>query len=407
MMSAADVQRVAIVGAGIAGAALARTLSRSGLEVDVYESASSPLERTGGVFTYSNLARVRLREMGVDVGPMSIGTVPPSADSDGVPRGGMTNWQLLQHALLDGLPAERVRVHGGKRVTTLTTDETGLPEVLFDDGTSATAHIVCGADGIRSTIRGFVEPGRRLGYRGYVLWSGRIREEDLGPTRLDQRQYGTAIPHGGGMAFKALPVRREDGGVDYEWSLMLNVPWAFVGPLRPDGTPDKLFVPASEVPAETQDWVRRNAERLLTPHHPALAAMVTRTGSISAHPMMTAGSPKKFYAQFGSGAAVLSGSALQVVLQFSGQGIAASLTQAAGLRFELAHAKQKGTSLRDALDMWSRATDVWLGDEANPALAVQRAAGLGTGKWGSVEPAPGPLLGTGGLADSHTPDGPF
>jgi hypothetical protein len=41
------------------------------------------------------------------------------------------------------------------------------------------------------------------------------------------------------------------------------------------------------------------------------------------------------------------------------------------------------------------------------AADVQRVAIVGAGKWGSVEPAPGHLLGAGGLADSHTPDGPF
>lgn len=171
-------ERIAVVGAGLAGCLLATLLGRRGLAVDVYERRDDP-RRAGAERGRSiNLAisargldalgRVGLDERTLaDALPMRGRTLhaPTGAlayqsySADGTRAINSISRAGLNHALLDH--AEQtpgVRLHFGRRLTGLDAD-TG--ELTFD-GDTARADVVLGADGAYSAVRRSIQNGMDL-----------------------------------------------------------------------------------------------------------------------------------------------------------------------------------------------------------------------------------------------------
>lgn len=160
---------IAIVGAGIAGLALAAALDRRGLSSVIFEQASELTEVGAGVQIAPNAARLlhrlglarRLRE--VAVRPMAtefrrwaddrlIGRTVLGDECErlyGAPYYTIHRADL-RDALVGLVRPERVRI--GRRLVTVR--EAADRAVLgFADGSSYTASMVAGADGIRSVVR--------------------------------------------------------------------------------------------------------------------------------------------------------------------------------------------------------------------------------------------------------------
>lgn len=181
--------RVAIVGGGITGLALAAALDRAGIACQVFERASAPGEAGAGLQLAPNavrllhrlglaehLARVGVRSTAMELRGWEsgklVGRVPLGALCER--RFGAPYYLLsrpdLHESLVRLLPGGTVRFSaacvGVER-------RPGGAELRFSDGTSVVADIVVGADGVRSTVRGHLvrdEPrfsGQTV-YRGLV-----------------------------------------------------------------------------------------------------------------------------------------------------------------------------------------------------------------------------------------------
>jgi len=172
-------ERVAVVGAGLAGCLLATLLARRGLTVDVYERRDDP-RRAGAERGRSiNLAisargldalgRVGLDERTLDDAlPMRGRTLhsPTGAlayqsySADGTRAINSISRAGLNHALLDRAEeTPGVRLHFSRRLVGVDA-ETG--ELTFDDGDTARADVVLGADGAYSAVRRSIQHGMDL-----------------------------------------------------------------------------------------------------------------------------------------------------------------------------------------------------------------------------------------------------
>lgn len=178
---------VAIVGAGIAGLTLAAGLSRSGVTCRVYEQAEDLREVGAGVQLAPNATKILYR---LGLGPrLEAAAVQPVAVE-------MRSWDSnevigriahgdectrlfgapylvlhradLQRALLGLLPDGMLRL--GSRCTGVRT-AAGKVRLEFQDGSSAVADAVIGADGIHSVIRRELADDRPR-FSGQVIYRG-------------------------------------------------------------------------------------------------------------------------------------------------------------------------------------------------------------------------------------------
>jgi 2-polyprenyl-6-methoxyphenol hydroxylase-like FAD-dependent oxidoreductase len=186
----ASVERILIVGGGIAGLTLATALHRHGFEAELVERSTTWPATGAGIFLHANGIRV-LRALGVGEAVEQAGAVVRHwgffdrqsevlCDTDleelwgGVgPCIGITR-PRLQQALLAGAAAIPCRLD--TLVTSLTQDEHRV-QVGFSDGSTGEYDLVVGADGIYSTVRRLAIGSVTPGYTGLTIW------RSLAPTR--------------------------------------------------------------------------------------------------------------------------------------------------------------------------------------------------------------------------------
>jgi 2-polyprenyl-6-methoxyphenol hydroxylase-like FAD-dependent oxidoreductase len=158
---------IAIVGAGLGGLVLARTLHRHGVPAAVYEAEASPEMRgQGGLLDIEeHTGQVALRDAGLYNSFRAL--IRPAEDAKRVvdsrgqvlfDRPGSTVGARpevdrgdLRNMLIDSLPAGTIRWgHKAARVVAATNDR---PVVFFGNGSSIAPELVVGADGAWSTVR--------------------------------------------------------------------------------------------------------------------------------------------------------------------------------------------------------------------------------------------------------------
>ena len=186
----ANVERILIVGGGIAGLTLATALHRHGFEAELVERSTVWHAIGAGILLHANGMRM-LRALGVGEAVEQAGSV--------VRRWGFFDQQgevlcntdleelwgevgpcigierpRLQQALLAGAAA--VPCWLGTSVTSLTQDEHRVC-VGFSDGEAREYGLVVGADGIYSTVRRLMLGSVVPGYTGLMIW------RSLAPTR--------------------------------------------------------------------------------------------------------------------------------------------------------------------------------------------------------------------------------
>ena len=173
--------RVLIVGAGIAGLALARALHRCGITAEVVERVAEWHPLGAGIYLPANAVRA-LDDLGI--GPAEAQANPIAhqrlldhrgnllADIDldrlwdGV-GGCVAIHRAELHEALRQATAE-VPVRLGTSVTDL--ENGGAPRVSFSDGSNGSYELVVGADGINSTIRRIAMGGPQARYVGQASW---------------------------------------------------------------------------------------------------------------------------------------------------------------------------------------------------------------------------------------------
>ncbi len=175
--------RILIVGAGIAGLALAKALEQRGMEAELIERQPEVRAAGAGLFLPGNavraIARLELfeavtrkavpikRQLILDSG----GKVLNEIDTDGFWHDCGPCLSLPRQELQEMLEAsvKRSTVTFGRSVAKLAQDSKGC-SVTFDDGAVANYDLVVGADGIHSTVREAAALGGQASYVGLVCW---------------------------------------------------------------------------------------------------------------------------------------------------------------------------------------------------------------------------------------------
>jgi 2-polyprenyl-6-methoxyphenol hydroxylase-like FAD-dependent oxidoreductase len=182
-----------IIGGSIAGLFAGLLLRRRGIEVAVFERATSELSGRGaGIATHPQLLEV-LELLGFDLRDFGVPIVLRRMfDADGRMIGEharpqtMASWDRLFTLLRTALPGgcylrgrEFVRLEqAGGQVT-----------AHFADGSQASGDLLIGADGLRSSIRAALLGSRPAHYAGYVAWRALVAEQAF-PAALHRDLFG-------------------------------------------------------------------------------------------------------------------------------------------------------------------------------------------------------------------------
>ncbi|MBY5748389.1 NAD(P)-binding protein [Rhizobium leguminosarum] len=223
-------EKIAIIGAGLGGAAAGALLQHAGFNVQIFEQAPSFSRLGAGIHMGPNVLKI-FQRIGMDQKLIDISSTPAYWFS----RDGLTG-DYLSRIPLEGYGATYCTVHRGdlsalqmdtmtpgtvefnKRLTRLEDNDSDV-YLEFQDGTSARATIVIGADGINSRVRETLLGAEKPNYSGWVGHRAMISAEKLkkfdltfedcvkwwGPdrhmmvyyttSRRDEYYYVTGVPH--------------------------------------------------------------------------------------------------------------------------------------------------------------------------------------------------------------------
>ncbi|SCL38659.1 2-polyprenyl-6-methoxyphenol hydroxylase [Micromonospora rhizosphaerae] len=163
------VRTAIVIGGGIAGPVTALALRRAGIAATVYEAYPSTADGIGGSLALAPNGVAALRAVDADKAVTAIATpIPRTAMAVGrkridlpglvgVPPLQLVHRGALHRALHDRAVAEGVVIEHGKRLLHVRETDSGIT-ARFADGSTATADVLIGADGIRSTVRTLIDP---------------------------------------------------------------------------------------------------------------------------------------------------------------------------------------------------------------------------------------------------------
>jgi 2-polyprenyl-6-methoxyphenol hydroxylase-like FAD-dependent oxidoreductase len=181
-----------VIGAGIAGPVTATALRLAGIDASVVEAHPGPTFGTGGSLAIAANGQAALDLIGAGEAVRAIGL--PLRRSRMLLRGAdlgvlpslpdvepmrMVDRNTLHRVLHDHAASAGVPVAYSKRLVGVEEGDAGII-ARFDDGTEASADVLVGADGVRSTVRRLIDPAAPgPDYTGLLSFEGRV-SADLG-----------------------------------------------------------------------------------------------------------------------------------------------------------------------------------------------------------------------------------
>jgi FAD-dependent urate hydroxylase len=216
-----DTRNALVIGGGIAGPVAAMALEEAGIRPTVYEAYHSTADGVGGGLSIAPNGLNALGVLGADevvrrIGmPMTamvieswngkqlaeFGSLPGLRSTQFVWRAELHR-ALYEEAARRGIPTEH-----GKRLVGVENGGDGVT-ARFADGTEASADILIGADGIRSTVRSLIDPAApKPRYAGLLSFGARMTDTGLAST--DGKMFMTF----GKRAFFGYQVSDDSSGI--------------------------------------------------------------------------------------------------------------------------------------------------------------------------------------------------
>ncbi|TDV49666.1 FAD-dependent monooxygenase [Actinophytocola oryzae] len=353
--------RVAVVGAGIGGLAVAGALLRKGFQVDVYEQAAALRDVGAGMHLGCNGSRI-LRRWGFGAWLDRAGVRPVALEVRAWDDGRTLNRQVmgedwvaefgtpyhtihradLQRILVEHAAGARVRLN--HRLTGFTDRGDGV-RLSFASGRTATADVLVGADGMHSVVRGAVAGHERPVFSGTSAFRGMVPAgsvPDLPPETM-------FLWVGAGARLLCYPV---SGGRFLTFVAVVPDPGSGTESWSSEGDP-------AELQALFERW---------HPHARALVGAVRETrrwGLYDRQPLES----------WGTGRVTLLGDAAHPMLPHHGQGANQALEDAVALAHFL-HTDEPGAGLRRYEDLRRPHTArVQLGSRGSGSLRVRPGGG--------------------------------
>jgi FAD-dependent urate hydroxylase len=165
------IHTAAVIGGGIAGPVTAVALQRAGIEATLHEAYATPADGVGGMLGLAPNGLDALAAVGLDDAVRRVAQPVPAmvirsgtgkplarfADPGGAPILHVVWRGDLHRALYDEARRHGVRIEHGRRF--VRADDTGDGIAAhFADGSVTRADVLIGADGVRSTVRGQIDP---------------------------------------------------------------------------------------------------------------------------------------------------------------------------------------------------------------------------------------------------------
>ncbi len=305
-------ERIAVIGAGMGGVTAALVLQRAGYECTVYEQAGALARVGAGINVGPNATRI-FRQLGLESKMLQVGVQPRLKYSREWDTGrflytvqipelhakyGSTFLAFHRGALQDVLCSalEEGTIKFGKRLESL--EQRGEDVLMgFSDGSSSTAQIVIGADGVHSRVHALLFSPTPADYYGLVAYRSLIPRSSLGDLQVDDNTKWWA-PDRFVITYYTTEVRDELNlvtGSPEEWTAKDFQP--------KDATTDALLADFAGF-------------------HPDVQRVLKAVPSLTKWPMLE----RKPFSPWSKGSVVLMGDACHPTTPFMGQG--------AGMAFE-------------------------------------------------------------------------
>ncbi|HEX6499839.1 MAG TPA: FAD-dependent monooxygenase [Micromonosporaceae bacterium] len=191
-----DTRTALVIGGGIAGPVAAMALHKAGIDATVYEAYQATADGIGGGLGIAPNGINALAVIGADHVVRDVGTPMRSmviqswtgkrlaefANPPDLPVMQFVWRADLYRGLYDEATRRGIRIEHGKRLVDLSDTGDGVT-AHFADGTRASADILIGADGVRSTVRSLIDPNApEPRYTGLISFGARLDRTDLAPT---------------------------------------------------------------------------------------------------------------------------------------------------------------------------------------------------------------------------------
>jgi 2-polyprenyl-6-methoxyphenol hydroxylase-like FAD-dependent oxidoreductase len=308
------VRSALVIGGGVAGPVTAMALHKAGIDATVYEAYPSAADGIGGTLAIAPNGQAALDVVGaLDAVTATAVPITRSVLSFGgrevtMPRlSGLPPMRLLRRtdlyrALYDVSVAAGIKFEHGKRLVSVDDNTTEGVIAHFADGSTATADVLIGADGVHSTVRGLIDP--TAPGPGYIGLLGLESEVD----REVPVETGTMYFAFGKRAYY-LYWRRQDGSTGFGANLPAAEPMSLS---RARDVPAARWL-AKLVEAYGDDTPGGDLVRAIDP------ARLTVTGSLHIMPSVP---------HWHRGRLVLVGDAVHAPSNSSGQGASLSIESA-------------------------------------------------------------------------------